>query len=216
MTTNSFAHPVAFKEWSLICDLLGSGQQSIILRKGGIAEGRDGFQFKEREFFLFPTFFHEQISRIRDGSNVSLSVVKPPEDSKVAISLFAQIEFACEITSLENLTHLAPFHYWSEQTILERFEWGRGRSIKFAFVRIFLLSPTWELDNRPEFAGCKSWIDLPMAPEKLIFEPVLTEEQHALRRAEILRALAVGSPQEGRLHETECANLEDAKKSLTL
>ena len=36
-----------FKEWTLICDALGRGEQSIILRKGGIAEGRAGFRFDE-------------------------------------------------------------------------------------------------------------------------------------------------------------------------
>jgi len=34
---------VGFKEWSLVCDAFGRGEQSIILRKGGIAEGREGF-----------------------------------------------------------------------------------------------------------------------------------------------------------------------------
>ena len=28
---------VGFKEWSLVCDALGGGTQSVILRKGGIA-----------------------------------------------------------------------------------------------------------------------------------------------------------------------------------
>ena len=37
----------------------------MIIRKGGIAEGRDGFAFRHREFFLFPTFFHEQVERVR-------------------------------------------------------------------------------------------------------------------------------------------------------
>jgi hypothetical protein len=54
---------VGFKEWALVCEALGTGRQSIILRKGGIAEGRDGFSFQHREFFLFPTFFHEQLER---------------------------------------------------------------------------------------------------------------------------------------------------------
>ena len=31
---------VGFKDWSLVCAALGSGKQSLILRKGGIAEGR--------------------------------------------------------------------------------------------------------------------------------------------------------------------------------
>ena len=44
----------AFKEWAVVCEALGDGRQSIILRKGGIAEGREGFAFAHGEFFLFP------------------------------------------------------------------------------------------------------------------------------------------------------------------
>jgi hypothetical protein len=36
---------IAFKEWAIVCEALGRGGQSIILRKGGIAEGREGFSF---------------------------------------------------------------------------------------------------------------------------------------------------------------------------
>jgi hypothetical protein len=42
---------MAFKEWAVVCEALGSGRQSVILRKGGIAEGREGFAFLHREFF---------------------------------------------------------------------------------------------------------------------------------------------------------------------
>ena len=52
----------------MVCDALGRGEQSIILRKGGIAEGRKGFSFRHREFFLFPTFFHEQVTKVRMAS----------------------------------------------------------------------------------------------------------------------------------------------------
>ena len=34
----------AFKEWAIVVDALGRGRQSVILRKGGIAEGRGGFR----------------------------------------------------------------------------------------------------------------------------------------------------------------------------
>jgi hypothetical protein len=50
------AMSIGFKEWTLICEALGNGSQSIILRKGGIAEGRAGFRFQHDEFFLFPPF----------------------------------------------------------------------------------------------------------------------------------------------------------------
>ena len=50
----------AFKEWEAIVDALGQGAQIIILRKGGISEGRVGFQARHPKFWLFPTRFHQQ------------------------------------------------------------------------------------------------------------------------------------------------------------
>jgi hypothetical protein len=35
---------VGFKDWAIVCEALGRGRQSIILRKGGIGEGRRPIQ----------------------------------------------------------------------------------------------------------------------------------------------------------------------------
>ena len=50
----------AFKEWEAIVEALGHGAQIVILRKGGIAEGRAGFQARHPKFWLFPTGYHQQ------------------------------------------------------------------------------------------------------------------------------------------------------------
>jgi hypothetical protein len=56
------------KDWAIVCEAMGCGQQCVIVRKGGIAEGRNGFAFRYPEFFLFPTFFHEQSRNVRIAS----------------------------------------------------------------------------------------------------------------------------------------------------
>ncbi len=55
---------IGFKEWAMVCEALARGRQSLIVRKGGIAEGREGFSFKHEEFHLFPTWFHEQAEKV--------------------------------------------------------------------------------------------------------------------------------------------------------
>lgn len=45
-----------FKEWAVVCEALGRGQQCIVVRKGGIAEGREGFAFGIRNFFFSRLF----------------------------------------------------------------------------------------------------------------------------------------------------------------
>ena len=50
---------IAFKEWAVVVDALGRGEQVIILRKGGIREQRGEFHADHHEFWLFPTQYHE-------------------------------------------------------------------------------------------------------------------------------------------------------------
>jgi hypothetical protein len=78
----------AFKEWRVIVEALGAGEQILILRKGGIAEDGGGFELKAGKFWLFPTQFHEQLAktkpaaqkffgRVGDDQCVSLGGVPP-------------------------------------------------------------------------------------------------------------------------------------------
>ena len=165
-----------FKEWSLVCDALGRGRQSVILRKGGIAEGRGGFSFRHREFFLFPTFFHEQIAKVRIGA-----ADIPAPGSTIAIRWYARVDRALRINSLAIAEALAPLHILSAEVVRERFGY-KGDGLNVAFDRVFEISPVWVLQNENRFAGCRSWIDLPVPPE-MKMRAVLDDSAHTKLRA---------------------------------
>jgi len=46
----------ALKEWATVVKALENGDQTIILRKGGILETSSGFKIESKKFFLFPTY----------------------------------------------------------------------------------------------------------------------------------------------------------------
>src|SRR3989338_5866122 len=52
-------NPIAFKEWAVIVNAFRQGKQILILRKGGIREETVDFQVEHNEFFLFPTYEHQ-------------------------------------------------------------------------------------------------------------------------------------------------------------
>jgi hypothetical protein len=79
---------IGLKEWALVCQALGEGRQTVMIRKGGIAEGRNGFAFRYSEFFLFPTFFHEQLDRVR----LSNAVLPRPIPNEVEIRYLARVK----------------------------------------------------------------------------------------------------------------------------
>src|SRR5438445_10939324 len=96
---------IGFKEWAVVCEALGRGRQSIILRKGGIAEGRDGFSFKHKDFYLFPTWFHEQPQKVRSEPDWQfigiLPVKEAAEGTSLEIRYAAQVDICRTLISLE-------------------------------------------------------------------------------------------------------------------
>jgi hypothetical protein len=179
---------VGFKEWAICCAALGRGEQSIILRKGGIAEGRDGFSFRHPEFYLFPTYFHEQIEKTRTVSRE----IPPRRDGEIELRFFARVEASAVVTSWETAIALEPLHVWRREVVRERFEYDDSKGIHVAFVRVFRLSRPWILPELPAYGGCRSWVNLPAPPAEVKLDPVLTDEEHDQRR-EGLKAILASS-----------------------
>lgn len=155
-----------FKEWQVVCDALANGRQSIILRKGGIHEGREGFSFANDSFFLFPTRFHAQAEHVREGHAETLAEWQLGDT--VHITHRAEAIHAVTLTDWQKVAALAPCHILTEATVRERFDWqGKGMnsgSIHVALVRVFKLTQAWKLSYTSAFGGCRSWIKLPPAP----------------------------------------------------
>ncbi len=174
---------VGFKEWSLVCEALGRGRQSIILRKGGIAEGRDGFSFKHREFFLFPTWFHEQAQKVRDAA----IEVPEPDPETIRIEFAANLEFSRTVASWSIAEALEPLHILQPEVVRERFDYEEAPGLHLALVRVFRLVPVWTFPNEKKYGGCRSWVKLPDVPNDLKLEPVINDAEHAKRRDQFLR-----------------------------
>jgi len=178
---------VGFKEWTLICDALGRGEQSIILRKGGIAEGRAGFRFQHDEFLLFPTLFHEQSAKLKVASDTPLP--PPRADGQLEIRYGARVEWTEDVTDWEKVQRLAPFHLWQEAEIAKRFRQDDAPMVSLALVRVLTLSEPFLFTDAPRYGGCRSWLQLPPLPELIARVPVLDDPTHAQRAAEIRAVL---------------------------
>jgi hypothetical protein len=177
-----------FKEWSLVCEALGAGAQSLILRKGGIHEGRSGFYWKHDRFFLFPTHFHEQHLQFPWPDAAPLQP-RSDEDPHT-ISLFAEVVWKTQLTVWQAVERLRDFHFWTEETIRERFDYTDHAGISLAFMRVWRLEPSWTFAHQARFGGCRSWLDLPEPPAEVRLSPVMDEGAHAQRLAIVRSALA--------------------------
>jgi hypothetical protein len=157
---------IGFKEWQVVCDALASGRQSILLRKGGIHEGRQGFSFAHESFFLFPTRFHALADQVREGEVKVLPEWQPGDT--IRITHHAEAQWAITLTDWEKVAALELLHIHSEQTVRDRFDWeGKGMasgSIHVALVRIRELTTPWEFPYEAKYGGCRSWLNLPEPP----------------------------------------------------
>lgn len=174
-----------FKEWALVCQALGDGRQSLILRKGGIAEGRAGFRFLHDRFLLVPTLFHEQAGKLTVPSETVLPVV----DLRGHVMEFlAEVCWTEEVTDWDRVKALEGMHLWTEQTLWDRFVYDDRRSISLAFVRVHrLLDPLVQADG-PKFGGCKSWVNLGEM-DSLAAVPVIDDAEHRARERAVRSVL---------------------------
>ena len=156
----------AFKEWANVCEALITGQSALILRKGGIHEGRGGFEFKHNEFFLFPTWFHTQNDQLSWTPESPERFQFPPEEERTSVDVdgFATLEQVWRLTDWDKVASLAPLHVWSEDIVRERFKYDEESCLNVALVRAYKLPATWTFPYSKSYGGCRSWITLPEPP----------------------------------------------------
>ena len=152
----------AFKEWAIVVDALGRGDQIVILRKGGISEGRGGFKIEKPDFLLFPTLFHQQRESVIPSAQERYAEIAPalPPPERLRLEYWADVRHVQKLGSLADAEALRGQHIWRDDVIAERFEWGRDKSIFALAIRVFRLPQRVELPMVPAYGGCKSWIDV--------------------------------------------------------
>ncbi len=177
----------AFKEWQVIVQALRAGDQILILRKGGIAEGRGGFQVQAETFWLYPTRFHAQQEKTKPAAHAWITDVEAETlpSPTVELSCFARIVASRYLTAWEDVARLDPFHLWTEETVRERFQWSREPGVHALVVRVQRLDTPVLLTVTPEMGGCKSWIEVDVDPWSMPAAPALSDAAFADRRARL-------------------------------
>ena len=156
------ANRIAFKEWAVVCAALASGRQSLILRKGGIHEGHDGFRVAHREFWLFPTGFHQEPDSVVSTARPLLAQIlnqQPPMD-EVHIRHYVAVNEVIEVHDESRLLQLGPWHIWSERTVHDRFHY-KTPGLFVMLARVYELpepvripvSPHNDVENPDELTG---------------------------------------------------------------
>lgn len=186
---------IAFKEWAVIVDALGAGEQILIFRKGGIAEGRAGFQVDHSEFLLFPTLFHQQRDAVLPAAQERFDrLLRQSASDRVEIKCFCRVADWRRVASLAFADRLRGQHVWNDQVLEERFAWGRDKGIFALAVRVFALPAPVTVPVVPAYGGCKSWVTLDHDILTDPARPVLDDEQFETKLTRFRSALAAVEP----------------------
>jgi CDP-diacylglycerol--glycerol-3-phosphate 3-phosphatidyltransferase len=192
------AEPVrlpAFKEWEAVVEALGQGAQIVILRKGGIAEGRHGFTAKHPKFWLFPTAYHQQWEKTKPDLQRYLAPAEArAADQPITLQYIAEVTDAIYLSSWDQVARLDDAHFWSEEILRERFDYadrpGMEPGLHLLIVRVSRINLAHKLAPSKDYDGCKSWIDVPVDWTHDIATHVVRSDEFATRRSRILGAVA--------------------------
>src|SRR5574342_345962 len=158
---------LAIKEWSIVCKALEEGKQSILLRKGGILEYRNGFEVSQKIFLLYPTLEHQageyvQASYLQEFEFQKTNDVNIKETSNT-IGILAKMEDIQEFDDVSVLSKLEKYHIWNEKYVKMRMKYNPMKPMNALLLRVYKLPESISVDLQPEWVGCKSWIDIELS-----------------------------------------------------
>ena len=192
---------IAFKEWASVVEALGSGGQILILRKGGIHEKEKKFDVTHNEFFLFPTFEHQNPKDLKPERENFLkktgarhAVLLQTKSEMIPIRWYCVVEESFWISDEKTLKRLDPFHIWSWDCVKARFDWGEAKGLFGIVVRIFSLPEVLLLENQKRYGGCRSWVEFEKSLTTASLKAVLPDPVFKTEKQQILHTLKNSAP----------------------
>ena len=114
----------ALKEWAAVIEALAGGHQIFLLRKGGIAEGKRGFELKHRDFLFFPTWEHQHIDWIRPQYHPLLQQLRPQQDDTLELRYRGQVtDVVPAPESFDQMRLLEQHHIWTDGHLQKRYDY---------------------------------------------------------------------------------------------
>ncbi|HEX2306296.1 MAG TPA: DUF1802 family protein [Nitrososphaeraceae archaeon] len=157
---------LALKEWNIVCKALEWGNQSILLRKGGILEYREGFEISQKIFLLYPTLEHQSKKYLQPSYLQEFELLLKRNDSDMVqdksntIRILARIEAMQEFHDETLLSKLEKYHIWNEKYVNMRMSYNPKKPMNALLLRVYKLPEPISINVNPQWAGCKSWIDI--------------------------------------------------------
>lgn len=198
---------LALKEWDVVVAALEQGHQAILIRKGGLDDPGGRLALPDRPFWLYPTLFHERGVFLkpehhsllvpgmhRTPREVGRTVPRPAGHERpvtpghVALRAVAEVAGVVTAPSLEALQAVTERTVFTDRYARLRYRWRPDDRPLVVVLTVSTLPRPHEIEERFEYGGCRSWVELRDPPDPAGAEPVWSD---ARVRAELdaVRAL---------------------------
>jgi hypothetical protein len=157
----------ALKEWGAAVHALLAGHQRVLLRKGGIGEKR--FDVTAREFLLFPTIAHSHAERVRPEFRELIDAAAPDStDEALVVRAAAKVVAALPVNRPDNIEAIEDLHIWTPDSVRrDRLDFRPKHRLAVLVVQAIPLVEPITLPRTPDYAGCVSWVPLPVTSPEL-------------------------------------------------
>lgn len=184
---------VALKEWAVVVRALREGRQVLLLRKGGIEDDDGQFQLEQPEFFLYPTYAHQNEALVKPQFQRHFrdALASQPGPGKVLIDTYAQVEGVLGTGDLPSLLRLDQEHIWTAEHVRKRTEYRPQDPLRVLILRAYRLEEPVVLEELPKYAGCKSWVPLEDEIKTWPSVPALPDDIFRLKVEAARRALGL-------------------------
>ena len=181
----------ALKEWAAIEQILAAGHSTILLRKGGIRERKRDFEVDHREFWLFPTHYHQNPDELVPGFEWALESGRAaePDGDHVRIEHYAVVEDAFRVEDLEALRRLEGLHPLEATTVESRFHYRDRLHLHVLVLRVHRVREPYVIPNTLDYEGCISWVELDDPLSTVGSVPVLDDAAFEAARREVAERL---------------------------
>ncbi|MBB5164650.1 DUF1802 family protein [Mycobacterium sp. AZCC_0083] len=155
----------ALKEWSAAVHAMLDGRQTVLLRKGGIGEKR--FNLAASEFVFFPTVAHGHAERVRPEHRDLLdAAASDSTETEVMVRAGAKVVAAIAVNRPDGLEEIEQTHIWTAESVrADRLDFRPRHLLTVLVVQARPLIEPVRLPREPAYAGCVSWVDLPVRPD---------------------------------------------------
>jgi len=180
----------AFKEWAVACDAMRDGRQILLIRKGGIREEGGVFTMSDREFFLLPTFEHQNAALLQDNMLPRLEARRnAPDLARVEIDAYSVVDTILTAREEAQVNAVSHETVWNAEYVRQRFDFNPYDPLYLVVLRTYRLPNLVTLALLPEYVGCRSWVTLecPLSTEGAV--PAIPDAEFLARRDRLLAEL---------------------------